>query len=174
MTISPGKNVVVSYYLNNPADTGTYYVRAVISDAITAEVLATLDLTEDNRYYSTTWTAPQDRSGTGRQLKVLYTVYDDPGYTIESVVYGSQLESWMVLETNSLAGVRAASQGASLGDIRRIAQEIVKLVPQPDLQPIRDDIGTIQATLGYLLDEEDKEKEADAVEQKKLQYPRTV
>ena len=64
--ISPGENFDIFYFLRNPTDSGTYYVRAVIYDLRTGAVLATVNLAAaatNPHLFAATIQAPADSTG---------------------------------------------------------------------------------------------------------------
>ncbi len=79
--LAPSKQVLIDYKINNPLDTGTYYVRAVIKNAVSGTTLDTLNLTDNgSKYFSKLWVTPADPSGTGLQINVTNTVLTDYGF----------------------------------------------------------------------------------------------
>lgn len=95
--IAPFKQFLIDYKINNPSDTGTYYVRAVIKSSLSGAVLDTLDLTDNgSQYFSKLWLTPTDPTGTGTQIVIFKTVYTDSGYTTESPNYGTTIENYII------------------------------------------------------------------------------
>ena len=77
-TVAPQVPTVIDLALNNPSDTNTYYVSAVVQDKLSGATLLTKNLTDNgNHYFSTPWTTPQDPTGQGRELLVMLSVYND-------------------------------------------------------------------------------------------------
>ncbi len=130
MLIAPLKSFLVERFLNNPSDSGTYYCRAIITNSLTGAVLATLNLNDNGgKYFSYPWTTPADLSGTGLQITISITVYDDSGYSTESVVYGTDKKGYIVRD---LAGSRAfggyAGQGTRTEKIEKIDYKKIKVL----------------------------------------------
>lgn len=135
MIIAPQKAFLVDFKLNNPSDTDTHYVRVVITNSVTGAVLSTLDLTDNgNKYFSKSWVTPVDVSGTGLQITMTKTVYDDPAYTIESIVYGTNVETYIVKDVASsrtpLGGI--GSSGVNYEQIEKIIRKVISEIPQPE------------------------------------------
>src|SRR5437870_780868 len=97
--VEPSQNFDVFFYLRNPVDTATYYVRAVIYDVRTGEVLATANLAQqatNAHLFSATLQAPSDSSGYGRSVVAIASVYTDSGYTTKSDAYEEQEQYFLV------------------------------------------------------------------------------
>lgn len=100
-TLTPSQPYTLSYFITDPNDNATYYVRAVVYDAITGEVLDTKNLTalSTNPHLFTVRTqAPGDSSGHGRRIVVVATAYEDSGYTTKSPIYQEQSENYIVIK----------------------------------------------------------------------------
>lgn len=106
MNIYSGNQFVIDRKLNNPADSGTYFVRAVIKNTLTGATIATLNLADNgNKYFSLPWLVPGDPSGQGLQISVLTTAYTD-AYVSESFEYGTELQTYLIQNpTPQLGGI---------------------------------------------------------------------
>ncbi len=96
----------LSYFITDPNDNNTYYVRAVVYDATTGEILDTQNLTRqttNTHLFSKRAQAPGDSSGHGRKIVVIATAYDDSGYTTKSSIYQEQSENYIVTKPNNVA-----------------------------------------------------------------------
>jgi len=129
--IQPQRQFLIDIKLNNPSDTATKYVGVVIKNSVSGVVLDTFSLTDNgSNYFSKLWMAPADPTGTGTQITITKTVYDDAGMTQESLVYGTTVETYIVRE---LAGNRPLlGSGVSSGKAKEIdyktIEEIVRRV----------------------------------------------
>jgi hypothetical protein len=97
--ISPAENFDVFYYLRNPTDSTTYYVRAVIYDVRTGGVLSTINLTRsiaNPHLFSAVAQAPADSSGFGRNIVAVASVYLDSLYASKSQDYEEQEQYFLV------------------------------------------------------------------------------
>jgi hypothetical protein len=131
MIIRPQKNFVVVRQLANHTDTATYYVRAVIRDAFTDEILATLDLdNKGSQRFSKSWLVAQDPSGEGRDISIVTSVYTDSGYTTKSENYGDEENTHTIEDRRTANGGGGAMGGGKLDSatIRRIMAEELKKV----------------------------------------------
>lgn len=120
-SLIPSQPFTLSYFLTDHTDTGTYFVRAVIYDATTGEVLDTQNLTKqttNTRLFSKRTNAPGDSSGHGRRIIVVATAYDDSGYTIKSSLYQEQSENYIVIRAG--AGLTLGGGGVDYNVIKEI------------------------------------------------------
>lgn len=154
MIIAPQKPFLVDYKINNPADTAQHWVRAVIKNSISGATIDTLDLTDNGSgYFSEQWITPADMTGSGLQIVIFRTVYDDSGYTTESVMYGTTIENFIVRDLASTRiGASALGAGGARGDlidykkIRNIIEEVVagKIKEiKPDHSKVIQEIGKV-------------------------------
>lgn len=132
MIIRPQRYFTVVRQIANHLDTNTYYVRAVIRDAFTDEILSTLNLDgKGGQRFSKAWLAAPDPSGEGREISIVTSVYVDSGYSTKSENYGDE-ENSHVIEARQLGG--HGSGGGSLGssDFRRIIREELESMEKPE------------------------------------------
>lgn len=162
MLIEPNTSFLVDYKINNPSDAATYFVQAKIYNSVTGALIATLNLTDNgSKYYSKLWTTPVDNSGVGLQIKILTTVYEDAGHTVESAIYGTTLQNYIVrhLATQQFAGGPGGSNRPIQTDqtdykaIERIVKKLLAELPKPEshmaaLQELRDLIADLDAAHG--------------------------
>ncbi len=191
LIIAPVKPFLVDKHLNNPSDTGTYYCRATITNSISGVVLATFNLTDyGNKYFAKEWVTPNDASGTGLQITVSITVYDDAGYTTESVVYGTDKVTYIVRD---LAGTRVMGGYAGPGGrggvgtnidyslIKRMIDEAVAKIVIPeqkefeqekyDDSSIHDRLDEIENCILVLNEKPEPEDKSEEVVEKILSAP---
>lgn len=134
MILRPQKNFSVVRQLANHTDTATYYVRAVIRDAFTDEILATLDLdSKGGQRFSKAWLVAPDVSGQGRDISIVTSVYTDSGYTTKSENYGDE-ENTHIIENANFMGGGVSMGGGKLDSatIRRIVAEELKKVKEEE------------------------------------------
>lgn len=130
MLLRPQRNFTVVRQLANHLDTSTYYVRAVIRDAFTDEILATLDLDDKgSQRFSKNWQVVADPSGLGREISIVTSVYTDSGYTTKSENYGDEENSHLI-EDARIGGMGGG--GVDYYVIRKIIQEELGELPKPD------------------------------------------
>ena len=99
MQISPQQKFVISHQLASAFDEGTYYVQAVVRNAITDTVIDTINLThKGNQRYTADWYPPADPTGRGLEITMTVSVYTDSGYSTLSTVYATSHETHIIQE----------------------------------------------------------------------------
>lgn len=115
--IAPQKAFAIDRYINNPDDTATHYVRAIVRNSVNRYIYGTFDMVDDGTgFFSYQWVTPNDTSGTGLQVTILVSVYDDPGYTTISDTYGTEVTDYIIKD---LAGGRSFGVGGLSGLVNR-------------------------------------------------------
>lgn len=131
MVLQPQKNFTVVRKLSNHTDATTYYVRAVVRNALTDDILATLDLVKKTgeQRYTKDWQVPADPQGQGTQITIETSVYTDSGYTLKSENYGDEVADHIIRnDTRRLGG----GGGIDAFTVRSIIQEeLDKRKPAP-------------------------------------------
>lgn len=147
MTIEPREKFVIVRQLPDPSDTSTYYVQAVIRNAMTDTIIATVRLTDrTGRRFSKDWQAPADPSGQGFYISIATTVYTDSGYTTKSEIYAEEIATHLIAERYNprrrSPGVEIVGQGGDDVDykkIRKIMKEEIAEVKIPEQQNVSFD-----------------------------------
>ncbi len=163
MQLNPRENFAVVRQLEDPYDAGTYYVRAVIRNAQTDAIIATLDLAlKDNQRYAYNWLVPADPSGQGFWISVVSSVYTDAGHTTKSQNYGDRLDTYLVQERVNPFLNQAGGGGGPDISYKKIEQ-IVDTVVENRLKPIKfPKISEIvKAIIGSLPETPEQEKMPD-------------
>lgn len=127
--LNPREYFMVVRQIEDPSDATTYYVRAVIRNAHTDEILATLDLEDKgSRRFVKPWLVPADPSGNGFWVDILTAVYTDSAYTVPSTSYGQNSDTHLVQErvNPNLHQGGFAGPDISYKKIREIMAEEVK------------------------------------------------
>lgn len=134
--ISPGEPFNVWYFLRNPLDSATYYVRAKVYDVRTGELLSTVALEQsptNARLFITTMQAPPDPSGYGRDIVAIASVYADSGFTQQSESYEEQEQYYLI---KSVAPMLGGGGGVDMRAMREMVEDAVakKLaaLPKPE------------------------------------------
>lgn len=136
LILHPQNSFTVVRQIANHTDTGTYYVRAVIRNAYTDEILETLDLTDrGSQRFSKNWRVPPDTSGQGFYVSIVSSVYTDSGYTTKSDNYGDEENTYLVQARVPL-GRGAGGGNLDAATIRRIVSEELDKRPHPDMPEI--------------------------------------
>jgi hypothetical protein len=136
--ISPGEPFDVFYFLRNPLDAATYYVRAKIYDVRTGELLDTVALTQsatNSRLFIKTVQAPPDPTGYGRNIVAIASVYTDSGFTTQSDAYEEQEQYYLI---KAVLPVFGGGGGVDYRIIRETLEEVVdkKLENLPKPEPV--------------------------------------
>lgn len=91
MQIDPQEYYTIVRLIERHTDTNTYYVRAVIRNSRTDDVIDTVDLVDQgDRRFTYPYQVPNDPSGHGLQIDIKTTIYTDTDYTIKSPIYGEK------------------------------------------------------------------------------------
>ncbi len=165
MQLNPRENFTIVRQLENHMDSSTHYVQAVIRNARTDTVIATVNLTDQTgRRFSKVWQVPADPSGQGFWISILTTVYDDAAYTTKSPSYGENMEQFLVQERYNF-NIGGGSGGGSditpkkfkalmsevldeklkdkKAEVITVTKEIVVKIPTPMEMPKMPDIGPL-------------------------------
>lgn len=154
--ISPSDAYDVFYFLKNHTDSTTYYVKAVVYDVRTGEVLDTQTLPQsatNSRLFIKTLTAPPDPVGLGRNIVAIATVYTDSSYTTKSENYEEQEQYFLIKTALPFAG---GGGGVDYRTLREIVQEevakgLATLPPPKDFKvPDQPDMSFVDALFGNL------------------------
>lgn len=140
MILRSQRNFTIVRQLADHTDTSTYYVRCVIRDSFTDEILATLDLdSKGNQRFSKTWLVAPDISGQGRDISIVTSVYTDSAYTTKSSNYGDE-ENTHIIENANFTGGGVSMGGGKLDSatIRRIFVEEFKKIKEKDTKEPED------------------------------------
>jgi hypothetical protein len=133
--ISPGESFDLFYFIRNHTDAATYFVRAVVYDVKTGEVLDTQNLTQSStnaRLFIKTVQAPPDPTGYGRNIVAIATVYTDSGYTAKSQDYEEQEQYYLIKSIPLFSSGGGGIDYRAIGDIfdEKIAKAL-KALPTP-------------------------------------------
>jgi hypothetical protein len=136
--ISPGENFDIFYFVRNPLDSTTYFVRAKLYDVRTGELLDTIALDQsptNARLFIKTVQAPPDPSGYGRNIVAIASVYTDSGFTTQSDSYEEQEQYYLIKEVAPVLG----GGGVDMRALRDMVEGIVTkglsgLPPHPEPQ----------------------------------------
>ncbi len=116
-TIQPRSNLPISRLLVDPLDSSTYYLRALVKNAKTGTLLATVALPViSGRLYGATWQTPADSSGQGFYITVTTQVFTDSGYTTPASTYYEEFEPFFIYDQFNLVQSLGTQIAALLGD----------------------------------------------------------
>lgn len=123
-------NFTVVRQIADHTDVTTYYVRAVIRNAYTDEIIETLNLTDKTgQRFKKDWRVPADPSGEGFYISIVTSVYTDSGYTTKSSAYGDEENTYLVIDKPRNTGGSGGTGSLARRDIRDIiSEELEKVV----------------------------------------------
>ena len=126
MNLYTQQNFTVVRQISNHLDTDTNYVRAVIRNAYTDAIIATLNLTDrGSQRFSKNWQVPADPVGEGFYISIVTSVYTDSGYTTKNASYGDEENTYLVQDRLNTLGGRGGSNVDYIR-LRKIVEEVVR------------------------------------------------
>ncbi len=130
VVLHPGNAFTLVRQIANHTDAATYYVQAVIRNAYTDAIIATLQLTDKGgQRFKKDWAVPGDSSGQGFYVSIVTSVYTDSGYTTKSENYGDE-ETTYLIQDRVFAG--GGGGGIDAFTVREIMREEIAKIPQPE------------------------------------------
>lgn len=143
------KNFTIVRQISDHTDTNTYYVRAVIRNAFTDEIITTLDLdNKGSQRFKKDWIVPAQSSGEPYYVSIITSVYTDNLYTTKNTNYGDEEQTYQVVDNKE--SFRTGGGGSSLtrADVREIIQEeLEKTKTSVNLSPVMDGIKNVGGKL---------------------------
>ena len=125
--LRPSEQFTIVRQLDDPFDTTTYYVRAVVRNLSDDSVLETINLTDNgSQRFSKAWSVVSDNTGDGRWISITTTVYTNSGYTTKSESYREQAETYLVQERWNPFKHRNLFGGGADVDYKRIRKIITE------------------------------------------------
>jgi len=136
--LEPREYFAICRQLSDPADTNTYYIRAVIRNAKTDDLLDTVDLdNQGDQRFRSEWQVPADPSGDGFYITITTTVYTDSGYTNKSSLYGIAEEELLVQKRYNPVYGHGGGVGVDYKKMREIVRQELGIAPKEiDMNPI--------------------------------------
>lgn len=141
LQLSPKESFTIVRQLEDHTDSSTNYVQAVIRNAKTDALLATVNLTDQgSRRFSKAWQVPADVSGFGFWITILTSVYTDSGYTTKNQNYGDKMDTYLVQDRPVFNPNYPVPTGAGADvdykRIRKIVNEEIKAIDFPPFPEI--------------------------------------
>lgn len=149
--LQPGDHFPIVRRVNDPADASTYYVQAVVRNAITLVTIATLNLTDQGGgFHSYDWEVPYDVSGQGLWVEVTTTFYNDSGHTDSATPFTVDSQTHLILDRMSQHFGAAGGADVDYKKIKKlldaaiggIKHPVMPEIPKTDLSDI---IGRLEA-----------------------------
>ncbi len=134
MQLRPQEVFTIVRGLEDHTDSATYYVRAVVRNARTDALIATVDLVDqgDGHRFTYNYTVPPDTSGEGFYISIVTSVYTDSGYTSKSANYGDSFDTFLIEQR--LNGNSSHSGGSEVDykKIQKMIEDAIKKIPAPE------------------------------------------
>jgi hypothetical protein len=141
--ITPGENFDLFYFLRNPLDSATYYVRAKLYDLRTGVLIDTQTLSQSStngRLFTKTMQAPPDPSGYGRNIVAVASVYTDSAFTTQSDAYEEQEQYYLIKAAAPILG----GGGVDVRGLRDMLTDVLReTLPVPQTIPLDSLFGTL-------------------------------
>lgn len=170
MQLRPREIFTIVRGLEDHEDTNTYYVRAVVRNARTDEIIDTLDLEDrgDGHRFAIEWRVPADPANYGFYIIITTSVYTDAAYTTKSL-YQDRFETYLIAERPNPTLAFGGGGGGDDIDYKKIrkiiSEELIKILltgrkknsplPTPqslgiDLKPLQQEIAAIKEGLSEI------------------------
>lgn len=158
-SLSPGETFAIRRQLNDPSDSATYYIRAVLYWTDTDVVIpvngaAYVNLTDrGGQLFRSNITVPGDKNaGSGSRMAIKTTVYTDSGYTTASDAYAINDTEYLVFDRrNPYQGLGGMGADINYDSLRKIVKEEVAgvkvKIPETDLAPILSALTTLKSAI---------------------------
>lgn len=131
LTLQPGNSFTITRQIGNHTDPGTNFVQAVIRNAYTDTIIATVQLTDKgSQRFKNDWQVPADSSGQGFYISIVTSVYDSSAYSTKNPNYGDEENTYLV-QDRVLRGL-GGSGGIDSATLRRIVREELDKLDIPE------------------------------------------
>ncbi len=131
LVLQPQNSFTIVRQIPNWMDSATNYVQAVIRNAYTDAIIATVQLTDKGgQRFKYDWQVPADPSGQGFYISIVTSVYTDNAYTTKNQNYGDDENTYLV-QDRVIIGRVGGSSGPDAFEIKSMIQtEFKKFVEQ--------------------------------------------
>lgn len=133
MNINPQSPLRIVRQLNDPADTDTNYVQAVVRNSATGATLETVNLTDaGGQRFTGNYNVGADAGGNGFFIDITTTVYTDSGYTTKNANYGIETMTYHVQQQWSHAqGLGGGGADVDYKKVRAIVKDELSKLEKP-------------------------------------------
>ena len=147
--LEPAELFPIVRQIPNHTDSNTYFVRAVIRNATTDDVLATVDLDDKgSQYFRTNWKVVWDNAiSKGRYITIVTSVYTDSGFTTKSENYGDDSNTYLVQgrwDLTKFGAVGASGDGINMDDIEEAMKNVLEGQEKPEKQKDLDILNLVK------------------------------
>lgn len=150
MILHPGENFNIVRVLNDPTDTNTYYVQAIVRKSSDGSTLQTINLTDNgSRRFTGDWEVTHNIGADGSYIDITITVYTDSGYTTVSGDYAEENKTYLVQERLTRVDLPAGGADINYKKLRSIVKEEVD---NRKMQEIKEtNLGGVETSLNDVL-----------------------
>ena len=160
ISLSPREKFTIVRGLGDHTDATTYYVRAVIRNSRTDELIATVDLDDsgDGLRFIKQWQVPADPSGQGFYIDITTSIYTDSGYTTKTTKYYDEYDTYLIAERMNPNLGFGGGTDVDYKKIQRMITEAVSGIPKAekvsipkiDLTTVLDAISDVQHAISSI------------------------
>ena len=133
ISIAPREWFTIVRGLYDHTDSSTYYVRAVIRNSRTDELIATVDLDDsgDGHRFKKVWQVCADPSGLGMFIDIVTSVYTDVGRTTKGT-YVDEFDTYLVADRMNPNIGGGGGPDVDYKKIGRMITEAISGIPKPE------------------------------------------
>lgn len=142
MILHPREYFTIVRQLDDPNDSGTYFVQAKIYNARTDTLLDTVNLTDrTGQRFSEPWQTPADPSGLGFYISISTRVYVDASYATLSDAYRQEIQTYLI-DDRFRGMLGGGGSDVDYKKVRTIFKEVLAdfNFPTVDLDPVLEAI----------------------------------
>ena len=140
ISLQPQEQFAIVRQLADHTDSTTYYVRAVIRNSISNEIIDQVNLDDKSAgRFLKIWEVPADVSGLGFYIDITTSVYTDSDYSIKAPTYGDELEDYLVFDRIAKGG-GGGGMDVDYKKIDKLLIAAIETIPgakMESLEPIR-------------------------------------
>ena len=133
--LEPSEVFPICWQADDPLNTDTLYVQAIIRDAVTDATLDTVNLTDQgSQRFRGTWQVTDDPSGSGRYVTITTKVYTDVNYSNQSEDFAIEEIKYLIQARYSRTlggGTGAGGDYTDYKKLKKIVRKELGKLPQP-------------------------------------------
>lgn len=147
MILRPQTTFTIVRQIEDHTDPATYYVRAVIRNAYSDTIIATVNLNDKgSQRFTYNWTVPND-PGNGLWVSIITSVYTDSGYTTKSPSYGDHANTYLV-ERLRISGGGGTGWAPTKAYYKEIADALRGALAEiPEREPVQFDTSRLEKAI---------------------------
>lgn len=161
--INPGQQFPIVRQLEDPNDSSTLYVQAVVRNSLTGVVLNTVNLTDQGSHrFMKTFVAPGDPSNMGLFTDITTLVFTDASYATPSSAYGQVNDTYLVQQrVNPFQNFGGGGNydGVTKEEVEKIIMKALATLKFPEykatkIDPIIESLERVEKVLSNILDKD--------------------